>query len=57
MREDFVTVGIRELARNFDHRIVGIGFVAVGYCCKYHQLPSASVYDNGRQYVPLPSDE
>ena len=33
MHEDLVTVGTKELARNFDHRIVGIGFVAVGYCC------------------------
>jgi hypothetical protein len=39
MHEDLVTVGTKELARNFDHRIVGIGFVAVGYCCKCHQLP------------------
>ena len=33
MGEDFVTVRIKELARNFGDRIVGTGFVAVGYCC------------------------
>jgi hypothetical protein len=53
MHEDLVTVGTKELARNFDHRIVGIGFVAVGYCCKCHQLPSPLLYDHGRGYVPL----
>jgi hypothetical protein len=41
MHEDLVTVGTKELVRNFDHRIVGIGFVAVVYCCKCHQLPPA----------------
>ena len=29
MGEDFVTVRIKELARNFGDRIVGIGFVAL----------------------------
>ena len=38
MHEDLVTVGTKELARNFDHRIVRIGFVVVGFCCKCHQL-------------------
>jgi len=33
VHEDLVTVGTKELARNFDYRIGGIGFVAVGYCC------------------------
>ena len=38
MHEDLVMVGTKELARNFDHRIVRIGFVVVGFCCKCHQL-------------------
>ena len=39
MHEDLITVGTKELARNFDHRIGGIGFVAVGYCCNVIRYP------------------
>jgi hypothetical protein len=53
----FVTVGIKGLARNFDHRIVGIGFVVIGYCCKCHQLSSPLLFDHGRGQVPLLSDD
>jgi hypothetical protein len=49
MHEDLVTVGTKELARNFDHRIVGIGFVAVGYCCKVISYsPTPLLYNHGR---------
>jgi hypothetical protein len=48
MREDIARVRIEELARNFDEKIVGIGFVAVGYCYTCHQLPPPSLYDHAR---------
>ncbi len=41
--EGFVTLGIKELVRNFDHRIVGISFVAFGHYCICPQLPSPSL--------------
>jgi hypothetical protein len=41
--EGFVTLGIKELGRNFDHRTVGIGFVAVGHFYICRQLPSPSL--------------
>jgi hypothetical protein len=48
MHEDLVTVGTKELARNFDHRIGGIGFVAVGYCCNVICYPPPLLYHHGR---------
>jgi hypothetical protein len=50
MHEDLVTVGTKELARNFDHRIVGIGFVAVGVLLQMSSgnPPPLSLYDHGR---------
>ena len=48
MGEDFVTVRIKELARNFGDRIIGIGFVAVGYCCNVICYPPPLLYHHGR---------
>jgi hypothetical protein len=39
----FVTLGIKELDRNFDHRMVGNGFVGFGPYCICPQLPSPSL--------------
>ena len=40
MGEDFVTVRIKELARNFGDRIVGIGFVALIIVANVISYPS-----------------
>ena len=41
MGEDFVTVRIKELARNFGDRIIGIGFVALGIVANVISYPPA----------------